>query len=100
MRRNVCMLVHVIVLPLLIIASSSMVVSSEEPIYGSGDWVHYEYVVRTENESCVWIIRYTIRKVNTTHVSYSGGLEGLVSGTVIDMPPTIGLTLVILPITE
>lgn len=74
------MLVRVIALLLLIVAASSMVVASEEHIYGPGDWVRYEYVVGTENETCVWIIRYTIREVNATHVSYNAGLEGLVSG--------------------
>jgi len=51
-----------------------------EVIYGPRDWVRYRYVIRTVNETCIWVIRITIEWVNETHVKYSGGLEGLVSG--------------------
>jgi hypothetical protein len=51
-----------------------------EVIYGPGDRVRYRYVIRTVNETCIWVIRITIEWVNETHVKYSGGLEGLVSG--------------------
>ncbi len=51
-----------------------------EVIYKPGDWVRYRYVIRTVNETCIWVFRITIEWVNETHVKYSGGLEGLMSG--------------------
>jgi large-conductance mechanosensitive channel len=54
--------------------------SAEEVIYKPGDWVRYRYSVRTSEETCVWIIRVTIREVNATHVRYDAGLESMVSG--------------------
>jgi large-conductance mechanosensitive channel len=54
--------------------------SAEEVIYRPGDWVRYRYSVRTSEETCVWIIKVTIREVNATHVRYDAGLESMVSG--------------------
>lgn len=79
MSRNVKLPAFIATLLLLAIATPSMS-GTVEPIYGPDDRIRYEYIFRSENETCVWIIKVTIKDVNATHVSYSAGLEGLVSG--------------------
>jgi hypothetical protein len=54
--------------------------SSADAIYRRGDWLRYRYTIRTSNETCVWVVRVTVREVNATHVRYDAGLEGVVSG--------------------
>ena len=70
----------VFVLMVLAIVVPTVNASAAEPIYGPGDWIRYSYIIKTSNETCVWIIRVTIREVNATHVRYDAGLEGMVSG--------------------
>jgi len=69
----------IVVLMALAIGVHVVSASVEEVIYKPGDWVRYRYSVRTSEETCVWIIRVTIREVNATHVRYDAGLEGIVS---------------------
>jgi len=64
-----------------------------EVIYKPGDWVRYRYVIRTVNDTCIWTLRITIEWINETHVKYSGGLGGLVSGGSICQPLTALLIL-------
>jgi hypothetical protein len=54
--------------------------SSADAIYRRGDWLRYRYTIRSSNETCVWVVRVTVREVNATHVRYDAGLEGVVSG--------------------
>jgi hypothetical protein len=73
-------IIGVVVLFLVTLAFSLPSMVLGEVIYRSGDWVRYRYVIRTVNETCTWVFRITIEWVNETHVKYTGGLEGLVSG--------------------
>jgi hypothetical protein len=80
MRFKAVALSCVLVLMVLAVIVSTVNASATEPIYGPGDWIKYRYIIKTSNETCVWIIRVTIREVNATHVRYDAGLEGMVSG--------------------
>jgi hypothetical protein len=73
-------IIGVVVLLFATLALSEYSTVLGEVIYRPGDWVRYRYVIRTVNETCTWVFRITIEWVNETHVKYSGGLEGLVSG--------------------
>jgi hypothetical protein len=73
-------IISVVVLLFATLALSGYSMVLGEVIYGPEDWVRYRYVIRTVNETCTWVFRITIESVNETHVKYSGGLEGLVSG--------------------
>jgi hypothetical protein len=73
-------IISVVVLLFVTLALSEYSMVLGEVIYRPGDWVRYRYVIRTVNETCTWVFRITIEWVNETHVKYSGGLEGLVSG--------------------
>ena len=79
MRFKAVALSCVLVLMVLAVIVSTVNASVAEPIYGPGDWIRYSYIIKTSNETCVWIIRVTIREVNATHVRYDAGLEGMVS---------------------
>ena len=70
----------VIVLAVLAATAHTASASSADAIYRRGDWLRYGYTIRTSNETCVWVVRVTIREVNATHVRYDAGLEGMVSG--------------------
>jgi hypothetical protein len=79
-RFRAVVVLCIVVLMALAIGVHVVSASVEEVIYKPGDWVRYRYSVRTPEETCVWIIRVTIREVNATHVRYDAGLEGMVSG--------------------
>jgi hypothetical protein len=79
-RFRAVVVLCIVVLMALAIGVHVVSASVEEVIYKPGDWTRYRYIVRTSEETCVWIIRVTIREVNATHVRYDAGLEGMVSG--------------------
>jgi hypothetical protein len=79
-RFRAVVVLCIVVLMALAIGVHVVSASVEEVIYKPGDWVRYRYIVRTSEETCVWIIRVSIREVNATHVRYDAGLEGMVSG--------------------
>jgi hypothetical protein len=79
-RFRAVVVLCIVVLMALAIGVHVVSASVEEVIYKPGDWVRYRYIIRTPEETCVWIIRVTIREVNATHVRYNAGLEGMVSG--------------------
>jgi hypothetical protein len=69
-----------IVLAVLAATAHTASTSSADATYRRGDWLRYRYTVRTSNETCVWVVRVTVREANATHVRYDAGLEGVVSG--------------------
>lgn len=79
-RFRAVVVLCIVVLMALAIGVHVVSASVEEVIYKPSDWVRYRYSVRTSEETCVWIIRVTIREVNATHVRYDAGLESMVSG--------------------
>jgi hypothetical protein len=71
---------YILMLMVLAATAHATSASTTELIYKQGDWIRYSYIIRTQSETCIWIIRVTIREVNATHVRYDAGLEGMVSG--------------------
>jgi len=80
MYSKVFAALYILMLMVLTAAAHAASASSTELIYKQGDWIRYSYIIRTPSETCIWIIRVTIREVNATHVRYDAGLEGVVSG--------------------
>jgi len=70
----------VLVLMVLVAAVSIINVSAANPFYKRGDWIRYRHIVKTSNETCVFIIKITIIDANYTHVLLDGRLEEFSGG--------------------